>query len=56
MLHNGSSAKLVSGTITADSNALREWVRFYWQYPDYREELIDSRGLQRLEKERFTVE
>ncbi|MGW4099315.1 hypothetical protein [Mycobacterium sp. NPDC004974] len=49
------TAKLGSGTITANSDALREWVRFYWLHPDCRNELTDGRALQRLEGEKFTV-
>jgi hypothetical protein len=47
---------LVADAITGNSHALREWVRFYWQHPECRAELTDSRGLQRLEAEKFTVE
>jgi hypothetical protein len=56
VLRNDRSAKLGSGTITADSDALLEWVRFYWQHPECRAELTDGRGLQRLDEEKFTVE
>ncbi|MEV0671539.1 hypothetical protein [Mycobacterium sp. NPDC050441] len=55
ILPKGRSAKLGSGTITADSHALREWARFYWQHPDYRTELTDGRALQRLEDGKFNV-
>lgn len=56
VLPKNRSAKLGSGTITANSYALREWVRFYWQHPEYRGELVDSRGLRRLEEEKLTTE
>ncbi len=56
VLSNGRSAKLVSNTITANSNTLREWVRFYWQHPEYRTELTDGRALQRLDEETFVAE
>ncbi|OBB25591.1 hypothetical protein A5792_27960 [Mycolicibacterium peregrinum] len=55
VLPKGRSAKLGSGTITANSHALREWVRFYWQHPDCRDELTDGRALQRLDDEKFTI-
>ena len=47
---------LIFDTITADSHALREWVRFYWQHPERRDELTDERASRRLEEEKFTVE
>lgn len=56
VLREGRSAKLVSGAITSDSDALREWARFYWQHPDYRDELTDGRALQRLEDGKFSVQ
>jgi hypothetical protein len=52
----GPSAMLYADAITSDSRALREWVRFYWEHPEYRDELLDDRGLQRLSADRFTVE
>ncbi len=55
-LPKGHSAKLASGTITANSHALREWVRFYWQHPECRDELTDGRALQRLDDEKFTIQ
>ncbi|MGA5543405.1 hypothetical protein ACPCIR_16250 [Mycobacterium sp. NPDC051198] len=55
VLPKGRSAKLGSGTITANSHALREWVRFYWQHPECRDELTDGRALQRLDDEKFTI-
>lgn len=48
VLSNGRSAMLVSDAITDDSDALRDWVRFYWQHPANRDELSDRRGLLRL--------
>ena len=56
VLPNGRSAKLGSSTITANSHALREWVRFYWQHPECRDELTDGRALQRLDDEKFTIQ
>jgi hypothetical protein len=55
VLRGNRSAKLGSDTITANSHALREWVRFYWQHPEYRIELNDGRGVRRLDEERFTT-
>lgn len=46
---------LIADSITGNSAALREWVRFYWQHPDYRAELSDARALRRLGEEEFTV-
>ncbi|MGV0838501.1 hypothetical protein [Mycolicibacterium thermoresistibile] len=48
VLPEGRSATLLADAVTKDSRALREWVRFYWQHPEYREELVDNRGLRRL--------
>jgi hypothetical protein len=50
---NNGSAKLGTGNITANSHALREWVRFYWQHPECRVELTDDRALRRLDEEEF---
>lgn len=55
VLPEGGSATLLSDAITADSHALREWVRFYWQHPDHRDELTDGRALQRLDDKKFTT-
>ncbi|WP_425004203.1 hypothetical protein [Mycolicibacterium sp. S3B2] len=55
-LPEGRSATLLSDCVTDDSEALRDWVRFYWQHPEYRDELVDRRGLQRLDDQKFTVE
>ncbi|MGV0743293.1 hypothetical protein [Mycolicibacterium sp. XJ870] len=55
-LPQGRSVKLVSDTITGNSHALREWVRFYWQHPECRGELTDERALRRLDEEKFTTE
>ncbi|MCF6389113.1 hypothetical protein L2K20_19225 [Mycobacterium sp. MBM] len=55
-LPEGRSGTLLSDTITANSDALREWVRFYWQHPEYRAELTDGRALKRLDEERFGTE
>jgi hypothetical protein len=54
VLPENRSAKLGSGTITSNSDALREWTRFYWQHPECRNELTDGRALQRLDDEKFT--
>ncbi len=56
VLPEGRSATLLSDCVTADSDALRDWVRFYWQHPEYRDELVDGRALQRLDDEKFTRE
>ena len=56
VLPEGRSATLLSDCVTGNSDALRKWVRFYWQHPEYRDELVDRRGLQRLHDEKFTVE
>ena len=45
----------ITDTMTHDSDALRDWVRFYWQHPDHRGELVDERALRRLEERQFTV-
>ena len=55
-LPEGRSATLLSDCVTDNSEALRDWVRFYWQHPEYRDELVDGRGLQRLDDQKFTVE
>lgn len=51
----GRSPMLVADAVTADSVALREWVRFYWQHPECRVELTDGRGLQRLDEANFAA-
>lgn len=51
----GPEAVLYADAITEDSDALREWVRFYWQHPQYREELVDERAIQRLKDQAFTA-
>ena len=51
----GRNAMLVCDTMTADSDALREWARFYWRHPEFRNELTDGRALQRLDDQKFTV-
>jgi len=55
-LPEGRSATLLSDCVTDNSEALRDWVRFYWQHPEYRDKLVDGRGLQRLDDQKFTVE
>ncbi|MDG4665212.1 hypothetical protein [Mycobacterium sp. 236(2023)] len=52
----GANAVLYSDAITSDSDALLTWIRFYWEHPEYRDELVDDRGLQRLSDEKFTPE
>jgi hypothetical protein len=56
VLPEGRSATLLTDAITGDSLALREWVRFYWQNPECRAELIDGRALRRLDEHRFTID
>ncbi len=51
ILPQGRSAMLIADAITPNSRALREWVRFYWQHPECREELVDGRAVRRLEEE-----
>lgn len=55
-LPEGRSGTLLSDIVTDNSEALREWVRFYWQNPEHRAELTDGRALKRLEAERFDTE
>ncbi|MEZ0340811.1 hypothetical protein ACAG25_12600 [Mycobacterium sp. pV006] len=43
------SAVLVADAITGNTRGLLEWVRFYWQHPQCRDELVDERGLRRLD-------
>jgi hypothetical protein len=46
---DGNMVAVPNGDIYAkDGDALREWIRFYWQHPECRDELTDDRGLQRL--------
>ena len=54
-LANKRSVTLMSDAVTDDSDALLEWVRFYWQHPEHRGELVDERGLRRL-SEKLTIE
>ncbi|WP_231750909.1 hypothetical protein [Mycobacterium sp. NAZ190054] len=56
VLHGGRNAMLIADAITDDSRALQEWVQFYWQHPEYRDELVDARALRRLDEARFTPE
>ncbi|GAB3216532.1 hypothetical protein GCM10027535_00790 [Mycolicibacterium hippocampi] len=56
VLPKGRSAMLMADAITGNTAALRDWVRFYWQHPEFRDELVDGRGLQRLDDEKFTAE
>ena len=52
----GRSGTLLSDTVTANSDALREWVRFYWRHPEHRAELTDGRALRRLGEENLNTE
>jgi hypothetical protein len=52
----GRTATFMSDAVTDDSDALLEWVRFYWQHPEYRSELVDERGLRRLSGEEITTD
>jgi hypothetical protein len=46
---DGTMAAVPNGALYApDGDALREWVHFYWQHPEYRVELSDDRALARL--------
>lgn len=56
VLPKGRRAMLMADAITGNTAALREWVQFYWQHPEYRDELVDSRGLQRLDAGNSAVE
>ena len=56
VLPKGRSAMLMADAITGNTAALRDWVQFYWQHPEFRDELVDGRGLQRLDEGSFTVE
>jgi hypothetical protein len=49
VLPKGPAAMLVSDTITRNNRALLDWVRFYWRHPERRDELVDRRGLRRLD-------
>ena len=51
----GRAAMFMSDAVTDDGDALLEWVRFYWQHPEHRGELVDDRALQRL-SETLTIE
>lgn len=53
VLPEGRSATLLSDCVTGNSDALRDWVRFYWQHPEFRDELVDGRALQRLDDKKF---
>ena len=51
----GRAAMFMSDAVTDDSDALREWVRFYWQHPEHRNELLDERALRRLDEADITT-
>ncbi|KWX68131.1 hypothetical protein ASJ79_19040 [Mycobacterium sp. NAZ190054] len=46
---DGRTRMLASDWYTPGGRALRKLVRFYWQYPECRDELTDGRAAQRLE-------
>lgn len=52
---DGPPATLMADTITRDTRALYEWVQFYWQHPEHRDELVDDRALRRL-SDQFTTD
>lgn len=55
VMPKGRTAVLIADAITGNTPALREWVRFYWQHPEFRDELVDGRALRRLEEEKFAT-
>jgi hypothetical protein len=56
-MSDGQLSTLVSAdSFTPGGKALRELVRFYWRHPEQRNELTDSRALERLRDERFEPE
>lgn len=46
---DGRTRTLPSDWYTPGGRALRELVRFYWQHPEHRKELVDGRAAERLE-------
>jgi hypothetical protein len=48
VMSDDSTLILPAGSMTPEGSALREFVRFYWQHPEHREELTDGRALERL--------
>ena len=49
VMANGAKAAIGNGTqYSEDGDALREWIRFYWDNPAYRAEFTDGRALERL--------
>jgi hypothetical protein len=47
--HDGTMVAVPDGNLYApDGDALREWIRYYWEHPEHRAELTDNRALQRL--------
>ncbi|WP_102141502.1 hypothetical protein [Mycobacterium hubeiense] len=46
---DGRTLTLPSDWYTPGGNALRELVRFYWQNPEHRQELINGQAVERLE-------
>jgi hypothetical protein len=45
---DGHTRVLPSDWYTPGGHALREFVSFYWRYPEHREELADGRAVERL--------
>lgn len=56
VLADDRSATLLADALTPNVQALREWVRFYWQHPECRIELSDDRGLKRLNEKKFSFD
>lgn len=48
VMSDGSVIKLPGASFTPSGDALRRFVRFYWEHPEDREELTDGRALERL--------
>jgi hypothetical protein len=46
---DGRTRTLASDWYTPGGRALRKLVRFYWQYPECRDELVDGRAVRRVE-------
>lgn len=46
--HGETLTMAAPGVYTPNGSALIELVRFYWQHPERREELIDGRAAERL--------
>jgi hypothetical protein len=50
VMSDESTVTIAAGGMTPDGAALRELVRFYWEHPESRGELTDSRAHKRLEQ------